>query len=93
MSYLLSLSSRLKKNPVTVASVVLAPVAAPTPAPEIQIVESFLSVSESVEVAPPSTSEVDPELAAEIPIVEETVSEIPVVEELPTEESSEEQCA
>jgi hypothetical protein len=80
MSYLLSLSSRLKKNPPP------APAAAPVPVIQtvaVPVVESFLSVSESVEVAPLSTFEADPELAVEIPIVEEET----------IEEPSEEQCA
>ena len=68
MSYLFSLSSRLKAPQ--------APVPAPAPAPEpavqtatVPVVEPtpqpFLSVSESVEVVPPSTSQVE-EAATEL---------------------------
>lgn len=74
MSYLLSLSSRLKSK---------APAPAPKPAPQVQVVEvpvvevptappaePFLSVSESVEPAPQSTSlteEAVPEASTEAP--------------------------
>jgi hypothetical protein len=76
MSYLLSLTSRIKKTQAP------PPAPAPAPAPEPQIVEvAFLSVSESVEVVQPSTSEV------------ETVAPELAVEETPTEAPSEEQCA
>lgn len=83
MSYLLSLASRLKKNPTPVATPVPVAVVAPAPEPELQTVEvpSFLSVSESVEVVQPSISEV------------EVVAPEPAVEETTTEEPSEEQCA
>ncbi len=73
MSYLLSLSSRLKAP-------VPAPAPAPKPAPQVEVVEvpvvevtptePFLSVSESVEPAPQSTSlteEAVPEESTEAP--------------------------
>lgn len=74
MSYLLSLTSRIKSSapvlsvpapqPVAAVAVVEVPVVAPEP---------FLSVSESVEPAPQSTSLVD--------LVEEAVTEAPSEEQ------------
>ena len=83
MSYLLNLSSRLKAAKATLpvpapapepvaavaaVAVVEVPVVAPEPVPE-----PFLSVSESVEPAPQSTSLVD--------LVEEAVTEAPSEEQ------------
>jgi hypothetical protein len=83
MSYLLSLASKLKpKAPI--------PAPAPAPAPVVQtpVVESFLSVSESVVPVPQSTSLVE----ETVPVVEELLV-IEAVYEEPTEAPSEEQCA
>lgn len=80
MSYLLNLSSRLKAAKATLPTPVPAPAPAPEPVAAVAVVEvpvvapePFLSVSESVEPAPQSTSLVD--------LVEEAVTEAPSEEQ------------